>query len=50
MQHKWMTHNLQSFGCKVKERHILGDLEIITLIRQDDSKLDFMEVSCKHVN
>jgi len=45
-----MTHNLQNFGCKVKERHILGDLESITLIRQDDIKLDFMEISCKHVN
>jgi len=45
-----MTHNLQNFGCKVKERHILGDLESIVLTRQDDIKLDFMEISCKHVN
>jgi len=41
-----MTYNLQHFGCKVKERHILGNLESITLIRWDDIKLDFMEISC----
>jgi len=41
-----MTYNLQNFGCKVKEIHILGNLESITLIRRDDIKLDFMEISC----
>jgi hypothetical protein len=50
MHHTWMTHNLQNFGYKVKVRHTLGDPERITLIRQDDIKLDFREISCKHVN